>query len=197
MPHIYNKSSEYEKFWQPIADEFYLSKYPKCELKRYNSHSKEDLEFQKKDIDLTISLADRSIHISEKFRKDDYGDLLIELFSKYPDIKGWMNNSAADYITYFTPHKVYVINKLELLNWYQTENFEDKINLEISNFHTLNERKSSRKKIEYTSSKGNSFFIHLIQAYNKTKDAEWHTLSLAISWNDLEKEGIQVKKYPI
>jgi hypothetical protein len=197
MLHRYDQSSEYEKFWQPIADEFYTSKYPKCELKRYNSNSKEDLEFQKKDIDLTIVLPDRNIHISEKFRKDDYGDLLIELFSKYPDVKGWMNNSAADYITYFTPHKVYVINKLELLNWYQTENFEDKINLEISNFHTLNERKSSRKKIEYTSSKGHSFFIHLIQAYNKTMDAEWHTLSLAISWNELEKEGIQVKKYPI
>jgi len=155
------------------------------------------LVYQRRDIDICLLFNGRNIHISEKFRKMDYGDLLIELFSKYPDVKGWMNNSEAEYITYFTPHKVYVINKMELLNWYQTENFEDKINQEISNFHILNEKKSSRKNIEYTSSKGNSFKIHLIQAYNKIRDAEWHTLSLAISWNDLEKEGVQVKKYLI
>ena len=72
-----------------MADAFYNSKInEKCIIKRYNTDSNESLAFQKKDIDLTLTLTDGSIHISEKFRKEDYGDLLIELYSKYPDISG-------------------------------------------------------------------------------------------------------------
>ena len=71
-----------------MADAFYNSKSEKCIIKRYNIDSNENLAFQKKDIDLTLILTDRSLHISEKFRKEDYGDLLIELYSKYPDISG-------------------------------------------------------------------------------------------------------------
>ena len=62
-----------------MADAFYNSKSEKCIIKRYNIDSNENLAFQKKDIDLTLILTDRSLHISEKFRKEDYGDLLIEL----------------------------------------------------------------------------------------------------------------------
>ena len=69
-----------------MADAFYNSKSEKCIIKRYDTDSNESLAFQKKDIDLTLT--DGSLHISEKFRKEDYGDLLIELYSKYPDISG-------------------------------------------------------------------------------------------------------------
>jgi hypothetical protein len=197
MPHHFNLSSEFEKNWQPIADDFYISKYPDCFIKRYSNNSQEDLDFQKKDIDVTLVIGDRSIHISEKFRKRDYGDLLLELYSKYPTVKGWMNNSEADYIVYITPNIIYTLNKIDLLKWFVNEKFEEKFDLEISNFHTNNKRKSSRKTISFTSSKGNSIVINLIQAYNKTLDADWHTLSIAISWDELEKEGIQFKKYTL
>lgn len=197
MPHHFTLSSEFEKNWQPIADSFYKSKYADSVIKRYNSNTKEDLEFQKKDIDLTLILSDRSIHISEKFRKEDYGDLLIELYSKYPDVKGWMRNSEAEFLVYFTPNKIYTINKTDLAKWFETEKLEEKLKQEIFDFQSSNLYKSSRKKTEFISSKENTISIYLIQAYNKMKDGEWHTLSLTISWNDLEKEGVQFKKYPI
>ncbi len=196
MPHRFRDSTHFEKKRQPIADSFYKSKYSDCVIKRYDSDSNEDLEFQKKDIDLTLILPDRSIHISEKFRKEDYGDLLIELYSKYPDVKGWMRNSEAEFLVYFTPTKIYTINKKDLAEWFETENLEEKLKKEIFNFHSSNLYKSSRRKTEFISSKENTISIYLIQAYNKMKDGEWHTLSLTISWNDLETEGVQVKKFP-
>lgn len=195
MSHRYDKSSEYEKFWQPKADKFYSSKYPACGLKRYDSHSLEDLEFQRKDIDLTITIEDRKIHISEKYRKDDYGDLLIELYSKYPTVHGWMYHSEADFITYFTPKKVYVIDKKKLTQWFEVLEIEEKLRSEILHFHSNNRRQSSRIKLNFKSPSGNNLSIYLIQAFNKIDNTEWHTMSLTVAWEDLVKEGLEIKQY--
>jgi hypothetical protein len=48
---------------------------------------------QRNDIDcsITVECGDRfrGINISEKFRRVDWGDMLIELYSEYPAKKGW------------------------------------------------------------------------------------------------------------
>jgi len=197
MPHRYNRSSEYEKFWQPIADEFYTSKYPKCELKRYNSNSSEDIEFQKKDIDLTLILEDTSIYISEKFRKEDYGDLLIEIYSKYPSHQGWMANSHADYLAYYAKDIVYIIEKHGLIRWFEEENFVKNLSAKIEDFHKKHMHSSVRSKIKWVTKSENKIQIDLIQAFNQSGSDQWHTLSLAIAWNDLKKEGLSFKKYKL
>jgi len=197
MPHNYNSSILYEKTWHPIADAFYHSKYPIAEILRYTDDSKNDLEFQRKDIDLTLKFEDKEIHLSEKFRKEDYGDFLIELYSKYPEKKGWMENNEADFIAYFTSQKVYFINKKELVCWYQSEDFLDILKKDIEIFHQENSLKSARKKIQFHSKIGNNLHLNLIQAYNKTKDADWHTISIAMTWEDMIREGLRVKSYDL
>jgi hypothetical protein len=155
---------------------FYQSKCPECVINRYDSNLIQDIDFQKKDIDLTIVIEDRSIHISEKFRKEDYGDLLIELYSKYPTHQGWMENSHADYLAYYAKDSVYIVDKPLLIKWFEAENFVIKLSTEIDE---------------------NKIQIDLIQAFNQSGSDQWHTLSLAIAWNDLKNEGLSFKKYKL
>ena len=150
MPHHYNSSLQYEEAWHPIADKFYLSKWSDAEIIRYKNDSKEDLEFQRKDIDLSLKIDDKIIHISEKFRKDDFGDLLIELYSKYPNKKGWMKNSEADFITYFCPKTIYIVNKKDLLSWFDSESILETLSTDLESFHQSFIHKSTRKKLLQT-----------------------------------------------
>lgn len=197
MLHRYHQSSEYEKLWQPKANAFYQSKYPECVINRYDSNLIQDIDFQKKDIDLTIVIEDRSIHISEKFRKEDYGDLLIELYSKYPTHQGWMENSHADYLAYYAKDSVYIVDKPLLIKWFEAENFVIKLSTEIENFYSKHIASSARSKIEWTTKNENKIQIDLIQAFNQSGSDQWHTLSLAIAWNDLKNEGLSFKKYKL
>ena len=197
MAHNYNKSSDYEKTWHPIANEFYFSKYPNSSLRRYDGNTPASLSFQKKDIDVSVLRDDKIVHISEKFRQNDYGDLLIELYSKYPKTKGWMHNSEADFLTYFSPKKVYVLKKRELIDWYIQEDFESKLKDALKVFHEENVEKSTRQGIKFQTKQGNLINITLIQAFNQTRGSKWHTISLAILWNDLKKEGLGVKDFEL
>lgn len=196
MPHHYSSSSDYEKSWQPAADHFYKSKYPSSIINRFDSNSELDLDYQLKDIDLSLEIDDKTIYISEKFRQKDYGDLLIELYSKYPHTKGWMENSAADYLAYFNPESVYILSKKDLTRWFEKENVLSRLAVEVEKFHLVNLRNSSRKKIELDLAEKN-ISITLIQAFNHTDSAEWHTLSIAIQWLDLENMGLSYKKYSL
>lgn len=196
-PHDYHLSSDYEKTWHHIADQFYLSKYPNCKIIRYHQDSIEDLAFQRKDIDLTLELEGRKIHISEKFRKDDYGDFLIELYSQYPDKRGWMENSEADFVAYYTSAKVYILNKYELTKWYYSQKFGDRLKNEIAELHIDQLNKSSKKKVRFMTALGNEIELSLIQAYNDTGKSQWHTISIAILWEDLKNEGFNIKSYSI
>lgn len=195
MSHHYTSSLNYERLWQPIADNFYLSKYPSSEIIRYDNDSETDLSFQRKDIDLSLKIEERMIHISEKFRKDDFGDLLIELYSKYPHKKGWMENSEADFIAYFCPKTVYFIDKKELLTWFQSEMILENLENELRIFHNSNLQKSSRIRTIMTLNNKSNINLDLIQAYNQTSDAEWHTISIGIKWNDLKNLGLKVKSF--
>jgi len=197
MPHDYNQSSDFEKIWQPIADNFYISKYPTCVIKRYDSNSIEDLEFQKKDIDLTLILEDRKIHISEKFRKEEYGDCLIELYCKYPLKKGWMEDNESDFLAYFSPCNVRTMNMKSLLLWFHSQNIYEKLEIEIQKLNANNLNKSSRVKLNYKTSTQNPIELNVIQAFNKTKNTTWYTISTAIKWEDLKKDGLNVKEFII
>jgi hypothetical protein len=166
-------------------------------LKRYDSNSNEDMDFQKKDIDLTLVTGGRIIQISEKFRKEDYGDLLIELYSKYPTHLGWMENSHADYLAYYAKDSVYIVDKHRLIKWFEDENFAINLSAEIENFYSRHITSSARSKIKWVTKSENKIQIDLIQAFNQSGSDQWHTLSLAIAWNDLKKEGLSFKKYKL
>lgn len=191
MQHDYNQSSKYEISMQPIADAFYKSKFNDVELIRYNSNTDTDKGFQLKDIDLKIKLGERTINVSEKFRKEIYNDLLIELYSKYPDKKGWMENSEAEYIAYFCPGRVYTFNKNDLLGWFEPKKFDYKLKEEIDLLHKNNLLKKARKKLKI-----DDIPLSIIQSPNNTNGKEWHTISIAIDW-DFISQFIKIKSFPL
>lgn len=197
MPHHYDTSVSYEKEWHHRANFFYFSKYPNGKIRRYDANTPEHIQFQKQDIDVSILFQDKIVHLSEKFRQKDYGDLLIEIYSKYPEKEGWMDNSVADFLVYFCENKVYIIRKTELYQWYIRENIIEKLSAEIQNFHQQNRGKSSRKSLIYTTQHHHSIRIQLIQAFNQTKDTIWHTISISIMWGDLKNEGLIIKEYEL
>ena len=51
--------------------------------------------------------------------------------------------------------------------------------------------------MEWETKKENRIQLDLIQAYNQSGSDHWHTLSIAIAWNDLKKEGLSFKKYKL
>lgn len=191
MSHNYYQSLEYEKKWHPIADAFYYSKYPNCNIKRYDTQSVEDIQLQKKDIDCSILCEDRTIHISEKFRTKNYGDLLIELYSKYSHTLGWSKESEAEFLAYFAERQVYIISMKDIKNTLLKIDTEGLLEIEIEKFHYNNLHKSAQKKIVIE-----TIPLSLIQAYNKLDNANWHTISIAIRWEEIQKLGVGFKRYP-
>ena len=103
----FNESVKYEKSQQPIADNYYIRLYGnRNELERYDWEDSDGQYMQRKGID--CSIIDRNqqppkrIYISEKFRRDDWGDMLIELYSSYPKTFGWgITDHDVDKYAYF------------------------------------------------------------------------------------------------
>ena len=108
------KSLEYEQSMYSKADSFYkkmiqniwFAEYQNDQIfisiKRWDFNTPEGKIKQLDDIDVTIDIEvnNRIYHydISEKFRRDDYLDMFVELYSKYPNVEGWGVKSKADVI---------------------------------------------------------------------------------------------------
>lgn len=88
------------------ADMFYKNVLKAEIVKRYSWYNEEDKEFLKKDISLTIKMNDKETTISEKSRDQDWHDIYVEIFRKYPDEDGWIKVTEAEYLGYFLPGRV-------------------------------------------------------------------------------------------
>lgn len=84
----------------------------------------EDMKRQRRGIDKVLHFnSGYSITIDEKKRREDYGDILLELWSKYEQRKrGWLYYCQCDYIVYAVmPSKtVYLLPVLLLKKAWQT-----------------------------------------------------------------------------
>lgn len=94
------------------ADMFYKNTLKATIEKRYLKNVPEDAAFYKKHIDLTIKKDNRSVTIIEKSRDQDWNELYLEIYSDYPNEKGWVFKSEAEYLAYFFPGRVWY-TKLE------------------------------------------------------------------------------------
>gem|GEM_PF-2282435 len=89
------------------ADMFYKNVLKAEIVKRYTPTKEEDFDFIAKDQNLTIKIADKESTISEKARDQDWNDIYVEIFRKYPDEDGWIHYTEAEYIAYFFPGRVF------------------------------------------------------------------------------------------
>jgi hypothetical protein len=189
--HQFDKSLGFEKKQMAIADNFYKNQFPNYTTKRYFFDTEFEKEMQRKDIDISLISTTRTLHVSEKFREKDFNDIYLEFFSKYPNTVGWMENSGAEILAYFLPQKLIWIDKIALLKFYNSV-LKNEIN--ISFFEEIHQSKKLflKKEIFIEHKKYN---INIIQALNKTKDAEWQTLGISIPYQMLNDYNINYKIY--
>ena len=93
---IYNfkYSLQHEKDQAVKADQFYCNILKATEIQRFNVDSETDMEMQRQDVDLLLTLNGLTYRISEKFRDKDFGDLYVEVYSKYPKTPGWLHTGS-------------------------------------------------------------------------------------------------------
>lgn len=198
MAHDFNISLEYEQSKFQVQDEFYIKELGATCLQRAAFETEDGKKLQKQDVDIQFTVGGKRINVSEKNRKCDYGDLLLEIYSKYPNTLGWMNNSNADFLAYFVPGKVYWINKRELEDFYNkflANQIPDSVFGDMVN---NSPRRSCRKECKIKIN-GNIWKVVLTQAYNRleSSDVEWYTESICVSFAVLREGGVTIKEYKI
>lgn len=89
------------------ADMFYKNVLKAEIIKRYSHKKEEDKELLGKDINLHVKMNDKETTISEKMRDQDWNDIYVEIYRKYPDEAGWIKFTEAEYLAYFFPGRVF------------------------------------------------------------------------------------------
>lgn len=89
------------------ADMFYKNVLKAEIIKRYSFKKPEDSVFIEKDQSLLIRLSDNEYTVSEKNRDQDWNDIYVEIFRKYPEEEGWIKCTQSDYLAYFFPGRIF------------------------------------------------------------------------------------------
>lgn len=192
MVHNFEKSLQHEREQTQKADDFYKKVLNVSKIKRFNTDSNADMEMQRADVDLILSLNDVNYRISEKFRDIDYGDLYLEVYSKYPKTEGWMHSGSPNAILYFTPFTVYWITHKSLSEFCFRKFFP------LIPTHWYHELYLSKKTIisKRIILEGESNKINLIQSHNQpTNGQNWVTIGISAPFTLFEKNGVKIKKF--
>lgn len=138
---------------------------------------------QREDIDLTITNKAGEVKtISEKYRPNDYNDILLEVFSVFPNDKGWAMESHADILAYWFPSRLVLLDMVQIKTLFTKNSISKKVHLIDGSAECV--------KIEIDGSEYNPL---LVRARNKT----YSSLSLVLSFEDLYKLGINYSLIPL
>ncbi len=196
--HDFSQSLNYEHSKFPIQDKFYTETLGAHKIVRIGFEDPESQHLQRLDVDVQFEYKGRIINVSEKNRTCDYGDLLLEFYSKFPHTKGWMDNSNADYLAYFVPNKVYWIDKAELVDFY---NEHLKKAVPDSFFQELVDKypRQSFQQKKQIIIKGQPETISIVQAYNHSNSLydSWYTESVSVKYSCLKNAGVNVQKFSL
>jgi hypothetical protein len=193
MIHNFDQSLQDERSQTHIADEFYRTQLNANKIIRYSNDTAKDMKMQKKDIDASVFINDKEYFISEKFRNKDYGDIYIELYSKYPHTKGWLEQNHASALLYFTPQKVHWIGYPKL-HW-----FAHNLLFGALNNQTIDE--FANKESDFSSCEiiiqQKHIPIKLIKAPNLCDGSSWTTIGISIKTKHLQIFGINIKTFDL
>jgi hypothetical protein len=191
MLHNFKSSLNHEREQTGKADRFYCEVLHATDIKRFNSDSEADMAMQRQDVDLLLTVNDTVFRVSEKFRDRDYGDLYVEVFSKYPHTPGWMHTGSPNAILYFTPETVYWITHKSLSAFCLDVLFP------VIPEKWYEELFQSHKTIIPKQILFNKKFIriNLIQAHNKD-GASWETIGVSAPFSFFEENAVKIKQYP-
>jgi hypothetical protein len=194
--HDFSTSLKYEQSKFPKADKFYTEKLGAKAITRVGFEDEESKALQRMDIDVAFTFQGRKIHVSEKDRTADYGDLLLEFYSMYPHKPGWMKNTHAEYMAYFVPGKVYWINKRQLTEFYNNV-LAPVIPDEYFSQIVANNHQKSAKVTKQVKIGGVLETVTVVQAYNAPRYSsnEWYTLNICVKFDVLRRAGVDVTTY--
>jgi hypothetical protein len=180
----------HEKEQAVKADDFYRNVLKVTSILRYNHDMPRDMEMQRADVDVSIKIGEKLYHISEKFRDVDYGDLYIEIYSKYPHTQGWMHTGKPDAVLYFTPSHVYWINH------YSLRHFCFDLLFPSIHQHLIDDFFQSDKHIKLYKViiSGKQLPVKMIKADNKD-GTEWVTIGVAVSFDILKSFGLNFRGF--
>lgn len=196
--HDFSKSLNYEQSKFPVQDKFYTERLGATVISRADFDDDEGRALQRMDVDVQFIYKGERINVSEKNRKQDYGDLLLEFYSMFPDTPGWMNNSNADYLAYFVPGKVYWINKRELEEFYHNV-LEPVI---PDNYFAQLVKDYPQKSARFNRTilvNGRAERVTVVQAYNHPYNSskEWYTENICVSFACLKRAGVCIEEYKL
>lgn len=195
-PHEFSRSLAWEYDQAAMADAFYYDRLGVENVVRFNTGSMRDMDFQRADIDVQLHAKGRIANISEKFRTRNYPDILIELYSLYPDVSGWFRRSLATHLVCFMPDVVHWLPEKELRAAFKLmeEKFrlEEEIKLLVAAFPHKSGRRSTVIDIN-----GKSFDIQVIKAFNSSRNRAYDTISVSLPFSLLSLLGAIRREYRI
>jgi hypothetical protein len=193
--HNFSESLRREQSNQKRADDFYKKYFGATHIIRYNHNTEADMKIQRRDIDVSFQYKEKRINISEKFREKDFNDLYIEIYSKFPNVRGWLDKSQADFITYFFPKRMFLIDEKTLVELYKNHLSKSVPKDILSRLINQNLERNALQRF-VLQIQNRSYNARIIQAYNTTDDASWYTMGIAIPFKVLYDFGIYCKEFP-
>lgn len=194
MTHNFDTSLHAERAQAATADAFYRNVLHVACIQRFNSETHYDMEMQQQDVDVLITIGEVTYRVSEKFRAKDYGDLYVEMFSKYPNVPGWIETGSPNAILYFTPASAYWITHKSLAAFCRNNLFPLIHSVwlqELCNYH----KNIVSKIITFN---GRPVKLNLIRAHNHPSEGrDWETIGLSAPFDFFEKNGVKIRKYAL
>ena len=187
--HNFKASLQHEREQTAKADTFYWEVLKASKIQRFNTDSEADMEMQYQDVDLILTLNDINYRVSEKFRDKDFGDLYVEVYSKYPKTFGWLHTGTPNAILYFTPEQVYWITH-KSLSTFCLETLFPRIPVSWYDELLLSPKSIISKQLVL---KNKLYKINLIQAHNHD-GADWEPLGISAPFELFEEFGVKIRK---
>ena len=161
------------------ADMFYKNVLKAEIIKRYSFKKPEDSVFIEKDQSLLIRLSDNEYTVSEKNRDQDWNDIYVEIFRKYPEEEGWIKYTQSDYLAYFFPGRIFWA-KMESINVLCEEILmkakESGIYKELQFMYPKNNGRLSKTFKINTK----TYSFNFIQTYHQEGEASYYSIGISL-----------------
>lgn len=137
---------------------------------------------QRDDIDLTImNKAGIWKTISEKYRPVDYGDILLEVWSVFPNKHGWAMFSHAKVLAYWFPTRLVLLDMHSIVDTFRRNRISEQVYL----------IDTTRERVTLTID-GEEYNPWVIRAVNTT----YSSISVALNFESIERLGISYSLIP-
>jgi hypothetical protein len=189
--HDFNKDLEFEKSTRTPMDKFYREVWGVQDISVEDYNTETGRINQQKDRDVLVtSNSGRKVYVSEKYRKGAWDDILVEIFSVYPEKVGWSVHSEADIIAYVVPEKN-TVTEIGVSTLVPVAN-QILRTLDSGLIERLIKSGERSTKIGLPLY-GRNIRCRLICARNRG----YNTISVAISKKDLQNMGVKMKDFPL